>query len=217
MTSENSPVYVWAWLPGATEPVVAGALTRWGNAYFFNYGKSYLGRSDAIPLYLPELPLRSGRIPPRGALEVAGVILDAAPDGWGQRVVLQRLASRNEGTALGNTDDHARNHAAFWDGAELSLTPAYDICPYPRAGGEATQAMAIDREGNSLSRLALCVDAAPIYGLSPAEARGVIDFQIEAIESEWEDAADRNRLATADRAVLWKRAILNPFVFEGYR
>ena len=29
----------------------------------------------------------------------------------------------------GNTDDHARNHAAFWDGHELILTPAYDICP----------------------------------------------------------------------------------------
>ena len=29
----------------------------------------------------------------------------------------------------GNTDDHARNHAAFWDGKSLTLTPAYDICP----------------------------------------------------------------------------------------
>ncbi|WP_369403275.1 HipA domain-containing protein [Glaciecola punicea] len=29
----------------------------------------------------------------------------------------------------GNTNDHARNHAAFWDGKHLSLTPAYDICP----------------------------------------------------------------------------------------
>ena len=26
----------------------------------------------------------------------------------------------------GNTDDHARNHAAFWNGKTLSLTPAYD-------------------------------------------------------------------------------------------
>jgi len=34
----------------------------------------------------------------------------------------------------GNTDDHARNHAAFWDGSELTLTPAYDICPQNRAG-----------------------------------------------------------------------------------
>ncbi|MEO7786435.1 MAG: HipA domain-containing protein, partial [Sphingomicrobium sp.] len=30
---------------------------------------------------------------------------------------------------VGNVDDHARNHAAFWDGTQLTLTPAYDICP----------------------------------------------------------------------------------------
>jgi len=34
----------------------------------------------------------------------------------------------------GNTDDHARNHAAFWNGKELTLTPAYDICPQGRTG-----------------------------------------------------------------------------------
>ena len=44
---------------------------------------------------------------------------------------------------VGNTDDHARNHAAFWDGHMLSLTPAYDICPQPRTGNIATQAMLI--------------------------------------------------------------------------
>src|SRR5690606_17469616 len=41
----------------------------------------------------------------------------------------------------GNTDDHARNHAAFWNGKSLRLTPAYDICPQGRTGHEATQAM----------------------------------------------------------------------------
>jgi serine/threonine-protein kinase HipA len=43
----------------------------------------------------------------------------------------------------GNTDDHARNQAAFWDGHSLSLTPVYDICLQGRTGGEATQAMKI--------------------------------------------------------------------------
>ena len=43
----------------------------------------------------------------------------------------------------GNTDDHARNHAAFWDGEMLTLSPAYDICPQGRTGNEATQAMLI--------------------------------------------------------------------------
>lgn len=410
MTSERA-VYVWAWLPGATEPVVAGALTRHGDISYFNYARSYLGRREAIALYLPELPLRAGRIPPRRDLNVAGVISDAAPDAWGQRVVRERLLSRGVGVGepdldtyflesgsdragaldfqpdpetyvprsseatleelaeaadrvdagdplssdlenalfagsslggarpkavlhsdggqyiakfssrsdtfsivkaeavamdlarrvginvaettltesigrdvlvverfdrsstpgvrrmmvsaltilelpehaaryatypdladtikarftdpkttlrelfarivfnicIGNTDDHARNHAAFWDGSQLSLTPAYDLCPYPRSGGEATQAMAVNRDGNSLSRLALCVEAAPIYGLSPSDARSLIDAQLEVIESAWTEVADMNRLTVGDRASLWKRAILNPYVLEGYR
>lgn len=48
----------------------------------------------------------------------------------------------------GNTDDHARNHAAFWDGDMLTLTPAYDICPQGRAGNEASQAMRISGTDN---------------------------------------------------------------------
>lgn len=46
MTSDNSPdlAYVWIWLPGATQPIVAGALTRDGNRFIFNYGRSYLER-----------------------------------------------------------------------------------------------------------------------------------------------------------------------------
>lgn len=39
MTSENSleQVYVWIWLPGATEPVVAGVLSRDNGRFIFNY------------------------------------------------------------------------------------------------------------------------------------------------------------------------------------
>lgn len=43
----------------------------------------------------------------------------------------------------GNADDHARNHAAFWDGHMLTLTPADDICPQARCGNEASQTMLI--------------------------------------------------------------------------
>jgi hypothetical protein len=54
---------------------------------------------------------------------------------------LRELFSRITFNVLtGNSDDHARNHAAFWDGAELTLTPAYDICPQSRGGGETSQA-----------------------------------------------------------------------------
>jgi hypothetical protein len=42
-----------------------------------------------------------------------------------------------EAVRLLGTSVHARNHAAFWDGAELTLTPAFDICPIPRAEGRS--------------------------------------------------------------------------------
>jgi hypothetical protein len=54
---------------------------------------------------------------------------------------------------IGNTDDHACNHAAFWDGTALTLTPAYDLCPQLRSETEANQAMAIGRDGQRQSRL----------------------------------------------------------------
>ena len=62
----------------------------------------------------------------------------------------------------GNTDDHARNHAAFWDGKMLHLTPAYDICPQSRAGNEASQAMLITGN-NRRSALVTCMEAAPNF------------------------------------------------------
>lgn len=368
MTSNPDEAFVWVWLPGATDPVTAGRLENSGEIVYFTYGRSYLGRPDAIPLYAPELPLRTGRIRPLAGLTVAGCIRDAGPDAWGQRVILAehtgRLTADSDtddlslltyllesgsdrigaldfqtsattyqartsdatlaelvtaaemleagqplppalgiallhGTSVGgarpkvlindgdrkliaklssstdihpvvkaeavamelarrvgldvprtemievagrdvllvdrfdrpdggrhrrmfvsaltilnldlmmgryatyydladairnhftepkqtlrelfsrivfnicvsNTDDHARNHAAFWDGKNLTLTPAYDICPQPRSGGEATQAMAIRKDGYRYSQLAGCVDAATdTYLLSKTEA-----------------------------------------------
>lgn len=116
---------------------------------------------------------------------------------------------------VGNTDDHARNHAAFWDGSALTLTPAYDICPQQRSGGEAVQAMEI-APGFRFSQLKGCVDAAEIYHLSGSEAAAIIDDQLEVINAQWPDAADAARLTEAERQQLWHRQILNPYALEGY-
>ncbi|HMG62355.1 MAG TPA: HipA N-terminal domain-containing protein, partial [Streptosporangiaceae bacterium] len=94
MTSEPTEAFVWAWLPGASEPVVAGRLETGGEIVYFTYGRSYLDRPGAIPLYLSELPLRQGRIRPPDGLAVAGCIRDSGPDAWGQRVILQRRTGR---------------------------------------------------------------------------------------------------------------------------
>ena len=114
--------------------------------------------------------------------------------------------------AIGNTDDHARNHAAFWDGATLALTPGYDLCPQPRSGQEAAQAMAIGRQGEGRSQFRVCLDAADVYQLTRAEASEIVERQVAVINEEWDDAADAARLTTLERRLLWRRQILNPFV-----
>jgi len=408
-------VYVWVWLPGATEPVVAGVLSRVGTIIVFRYAQSYQALDKAVPLYLPELPLGDAVILPEPPRTLAGCIHDGTPDSWGMRVVLERpglseiegvdelspftymvesasdrfgaldfqlspteyvprlpsapleellsavervdageplspeLASaiiagsslggarpkvslrsgdrsliakfssrtdqyavvKAEGVAMnlarrvgldaaptsveecagkdvllverfdrtpldgerkmtvsaltvlgldlaseghyatyhdladairqrftkadatlrelfermvfniciGNTDDHARNHAAFWDGGaeELSLTPAYDICPQMRSGGEASQAMAIrPGGGGKLSNLANCLAAAPIYHLTANEARALIDAQLHVIRTRWDAACEETRLTAADRRRMWGTMVLNPYCLEGY-
>lgn len=417
MTTSERPradAYVWTWLPDMTAPVVAGRLVRQGDRFIFNYGRTYLARPGAIPLFDPELPLAPGPIPPRAPLALAGCLRDAAPDAWGRRVILNRvlglrgpradtdrldelnyllesgsdrigaldfqtsatqyvprqmapasleqlmtaadrveageplpaeldqalfhgssiggarpkalledgarrliakfssqgdiysvvkaefvamrlaraadldvasvelarsagrdvllvdrfdrvekpggLARRAMVSALtlleldelmaryasyedlthlirhrfedperdlrelfarlvfnilcGNTDDHARNHAAFWNGRHLQLTPAYDICPQPRAGREASQAMLIVGQDRR-SRLATCLVAAPFFRLGAGEALQLMEAQVEAIVAAWPQVADEAALTAADRELLWRRALLNPFAFDG--
>lgn len=114
----------------------------------------------------------------------------------------------------GNTDDHARNHSAFWDGRTLTLTPAYDICPQARSGGEASQAMLIAGEERS-SKIIACVGAAPLFLLSNEEAIAIAAHQIEIIRDKWEGVCAEAKLSVVDRNLLWRRSILNAFAFEG--
>ncbi|HVC06795.1 MAG TPA: HipA domain-containing protein [Solirubrobacterales bacterium] len=415
MTSEPQPqeAYVWVWLPGARDPVVAGRLEPVGPIVNFTYARSYLAREERISLYEPELPLVEREISPRAG-EIAGCIADAGPDAWGQRVILNhRVGEEAEDTAdlsyltylldsgsdrigaldfqsspedyvprskgeaqlaelsqlaesaqkveegeplsetldqallhgssvggarpkallhngphrliakfssstdkyavvkgefasmelarragidaakveltealgrdallierfdrpkdggrravvsaltmlgldemsgryasyadladliramfteptetlrelfaritfnilTGNSDDHARNHAAFWDGTELTLTPAYDICPQPRAGGETSQAMAIGADGWRMGQVAGCVERAQTYRLSKEEARAIIDRQIEVIESQWDEVCDLAKMTRVDRSGFWNRQFLNPYALEGH-
>ena len=414
MTSEYSEIFVWIWLPGETEPVVAGKLSSQGQEYVFNYGKSYLERGNAIAIYDAELPLRQGLIPLLPGLSIPGCLRDAAPDAWGRRVILNKKFGKKAGgvdpTALdeltylmesgsdrigaldfqlsptlyepryascasleelaeaaervekgiplteelaqalqhgssiggarpkaliqgdskkfiakfstssdlysvvkaeyvamrlaamagldvaavslqratskdvllverfdriataqgwqrkiivsaltllkldemmaryasyedlaelvrtkfkkapetlreifsrivfnvlvGNTDDHARNHAAFWDGDMLSLTPAYDICPQARHGRTASQAMMITDNDRS-SRIATCIEAAPHFLLSEEDAFQIVEKQIICLAENWTTVCDEASLSEVDRNLLWGNQFLNPFVFEG--
>ena len=128
---------------------------------------------------------------------------------------LRELFSRMTFNILvGNTDDHARNHAAFWDGAWHTLTPAYDVCPQSRTGREASQAMQI-HGAERRSQLLLCLAAAPRFRLAEEEAIGIMKRQIETIREHWEPVCQEAVLADADRRLLWRRQFLNGLAFEG--
>lgn len=113
---------------------------------------------------------------------------------------------------VGNTDDHARNHAAFWDGHQLQLTPAYDVCPQTRAGQEATQAMLLT-EHNRFSQLQVCLEAAAYFQLCQVDAEQVIIEQIAVIARHWESVCTEARVSAVDKALFTGNQFLNPFAF----
>lgn len=128
---------------------------------------------------------------------------------------LKELFSRITFNILtGNNDDHARNHAAFWDGQMLTLTPAYDICPQSRSGNEASQAMLISGD-NRMSQIAACLDAAHHFQLSNEEAISIVEKQVTGIGDNWASVCDIAELSETDRNLFWGRQFLNPYAFVG--
>ena len=113
---------------------------------------------------------------------------------------------------VGNTDDHARNHAAFWDGKELTLTPAYDICPQGRTGEEASQAMNISGE-SKLSQLGNCLAARTAFQLSEEQAVEIIEHQVRTIAEKYPAVCTAASLSEVDQRLFWRRQFLNPFCF----
>ncbi|WP_159500808.1 type II toxin-antitoxin system HipA family toxin [Microbacterium sp. 18062] len=121
--------------------------------------------------------------------------------------------------AISNNDDHARNHAAFWDGRYLELTPAYDLAPGQRSGDTFEQAMAFGRgdRGAKVSNFAALVGESETYGLSAAEGRYIIDHLVSTIRDNWDDAAEVARLSAADKQNLRERQVLPRAAFFGVK
>lgn len=113
---------------------------------------------------------------------------------------------------VGNNDDHLRNHAAFWDGKSLELTPAYDLAPQVRNTNTSTQAIGITRDGASASQLRLCRVVAADFLLSLTEADEIIDHVRTTIETHWDDVCDQALVTAAERRVLMGREFLNPYI-----
>lgn len=70
----------------------------------------------------------------------------AAPEAVGPAVFDRAVFN----IAVFNDDDHDRNHAAFWDGRRLELTPAYDLAPQADVKRQVSQRLPITHPGPEL-------------------------------------------------------------------
>lgn len=95
--------------------------------------------------------------------------------------------------AVGNRDDHLRNHGfvLYRDGWRPS--PAFDVNPSP---DQSAHVLAID-EYHAQPSLATVIDTAEFYRLSPSRAREIVDEVREAVRG-WRDEARRLRISAAD-------------------
>lgn len=116
--------------------------------------------------------------------------------------------------AVGNPDDHARNHAAFWDGKNLELTPVFDVEPFRSPGRDSNQAMAYTPLGERRSDLGLLVRAAPLFDLSKAGAAEIVDRVASTVHDGFSEAADKAGLSSSERSTLFGNIVLNPGIFE---
>ena len=74
--------------------------------------------------------------------------------------------------------------------------------------------MSISRDGRRTSQITTCLAASDTYLLSSAQARTIIDEQIEIIRTQWDEAAEAARLTELDRRQLYGREILNEYIFR---
>lgn len=112
---------------------------------------------------------------------------------------------------IGNTDDHARNHAFFWDGRIIKLTPAYDICVIPRVGLEASQAMEVGDQGKR-STLDNAFSNCGRFGLSKQEANEIWNEIEETIRGHWQTCCDEAKISDQLAQQLWERVVLSPAI-----
>lgn len=86
-------MYVWIQIDG--EPVIAGRFEQRGNIGTFFYANSYIANPKAVPLDPINLPLVGEQeFHTESNQGIFGVLLDAGPDAWGQRVLAELSSSR---------------------------------------------------------------------------------------------------------------------------
>jgi serine/threonine-protein kinase HipA len=113
---------------------------------------------------------------------------------------------------IGNVDDHARNHACFWDGQCLDLTPAYDVCPQPRTGISADQAMAVGEWGRK-ANLQNAISNCERFGLDNGHAKTVIEKMVNVVEKYWRETFSAAGTKDGDLNYLAQATILSESIF----
>ncbi len=98
--------------------------------------------------------------------------------------------------AVGNRDDHLRNHGFLLGETGWRLAPAFDLNPNV---DKADHVLNIDDVDNR-PRLAAALATAPFYGLSTVRAKEVVKAVVTAVEG-WQDAAKRAGIARGDIAL----------------
>ncbi len=122
------------------------------------------------------------------------------------RILFERMVFN---ILVGNTDDHARNHALFWDGQGVSLTPAYDLCVWPRMGGEASQAMDVGDQGKRAT-MANALSQSRRFGLSQDDALAICRDLANCIRDNWTEACRESGLPNSLRDQLMGTVVLAP-------
>jgi len=98
--------------------------------------------------------------------------------------------------AVGNRDDHLRNHGFVLGETGWRLAPAFDVNPNI---DKAEHVLNIDHSDNRPS-LETVLTTAAFYGLIEGRARQIVEEVAAAVDG-WEDAAKQSGIARADVAL----------------
>ena len=132
----------------------------------------------------------------------------------GDNVAVELFSRAAFNIAITNCDDHLKNHAAFWDGSQLTLSPAYDLTPTVRVSGTEQLALPFTYDGDDTARFSKLTAAANEFGITTSEAKTRIDTIVSVINDHWHDAADFGRLTADQRNALFSNQILNRDIFK---
>ena len=115
--------------------------------------------------------------------------------------------------AIGNTDDHLRNHAFYKCAgeSEYRVTPGYDIVP--NTGLQGSHAIALGAFGSRASRDNIEA-AAHRMGIDTALATSIAREVLE-VTARWQDFMDRSGVSGSDVAIL-ERCFAYQSVIEEY-